>query len=300
VLHELAHGLGIAGAVRAPLFRESLPAITDVHTFDVKAGARWDQMTDTQRQASLTNTANLVWDGDNVRGKTGQYLEPITTLTITEPSLVARNYDIGMADFGPAANKSAFAGKLVRVTDAANTDGASTFDGCTAFTNAGAVNGNIAYVDRGNCTFLAKARNAQAAGATAIIIADNKRETCQAPGMHGDDASDVTIPVISIGTNDADLLKAPLSTTVDVRAQLRRDGSQLAGTTTQGYVRLYAPCTNDPGSSTHHFDIVASPNLLMEPSISSDLSHGVDLTLYQLLDIGWSLAPRSGRTFLKR
>ena len=300
VLHELAHGLGIAGAVRAPSFREALPAITDVHTFDVKAGARWDQMTDAQRQVSLTNTANLVWDGDNVRSKTGQYLEPITTLTITEPSPLARNYDIGTADFGPAANKAAFAGKLVRATDAANTEGTSTFDGCTAFTNAGAINGNIAYVDRGNCTFLAKARNAQAAGATAIIIADNKRDTCQAPGMHGDDASDVTIPVISIGTNDADLLKAQLSTSVDVRGLLRKDGSQLAGTSTQGYVRLYAPCTNDPGSSTHHFDIVASPNLLMEPSISSDLSHGVDLTLYQLLDIGWSVAPKSGRPFLKR
>ncbi|MDQ3280074.1 MAG: peptidase [Acidobacteriota bacterium] len=299
VLHELAHGLGVSGTVRAPGFRDNLPAITDIHTFDTKAGTRWDQMTDAQRQVSLTNTGNLVWDGDNVRSKIGQYLEPVTMLTITEPSPVARNYDIGTAAFGPAANASAFAGRVVRATDASNTDGASTFDGCTAFTNAGAIKGNVAYIDRGNCTFVAKSRNAQAAGATAVIIADNKRETCQPPGMGGE-AEDITIPVISIGTTDAESIVPQLAGSTEVRGMLRKDGSQLAGTSTQGYVRLYAPCTSSPGSSTHHFDIVASPNLLMEPSINSDLSHGVDLTLYQLLDLGWTVPAKSGRPFLKR
>jgi hypothetical protein len=65
-------------------------------------------------------------------------------------------------------------------------------------------------------------------------------------------------------------------------------------------MRLFAPCTQDPGSSTYHWDTVASPNLLMEPSVNSDLLHGLDLTLHQLLDIGWTLPARSGRRILKR
>ena len=80
---------------------------------------------------------------------------------------------------------------------------------------------------------------------------------------------------------------------------LRVDPSRLAGTSDQGYVRLYAPCTFSAGSSKHHWDTVASPNLLMEPFINSDLPDGLDLSIYQLQDIGWTM-PRTGRRFLKR
>jgi hypothetical protein len=38
----------------------------------------------------------------------------------------------------------------------------------------------------------------------------------------------------------------------------------------------------------------------MEPNINSDLGLGVDLTLYQLLDIGWTANPKTGRRLLKR
>ena len=47
----------------------------------------------------------------------------------------------------------------------------------------------------------------------------------------------------------------------------------------------------------YHFDISASPNLLMEPNISSDLpADKVDLTLNELLDIGWKV-PATGTTW---
>ncbi len=48
--------------------------------------------------------------------------------------------------------------------------GASTSDGCEAFTVTA---GSIALVDRGNCTFAVKTDNAFAAGAAAIVIANN-------------------------------------------------------------------------------------------------------------------------------
>ena len=297
VLHELAHGLGVSGATRAPGFRDGFPAVFDTHTLDLSTGQRWDQMDTSGREESLTNTSNVVWDGAAVRSMINRFLQPVTALAITEPSIVARNYDIGSANFGPPATRTALTGRVVRATDAANTDGATTFDGCTAFTNAGAINGNVAMIDRGNCTFVNKARNAQAAGAIGVIIVDNSRETCTPPTLGGD-AADITIPVFSIGPNDGDLLKAQLTAGVAMSGSLRADPSQLAGTS-QSYARLYAPCTDNPGSSIHHWDVVASPSLLMEPFVNGDLMHGVDLTLYQLIDIGWTTSPKSGRRVFK-
>jgi hypothetical protein len=305
-LHELAHGLGFSGGSRAPAFLSNIPSVFDTHTLDRSAGLRWDQMTEAQRRTSLTNTGNVVWDGANVRAFMGRYLQPVTMLAVTDPAIVARNYDIGTASFGPNANRTALTGRVVRAVDAANTDGPTTFDGCTAFTNPDAIHGNVAMIDRGSppapapaCTFVKKARNAQAAGATGVIIVDNSRETCTPPGMAGD-AADITIPVFSIAANDGDVLKTQLTAGTAVNGSLRTDPSQLAGASKEGYMRLYAPCTDDPGSSLYHFDVVSSPNLLMEPAVNADLLHGVDLTIYQLMDIGWTLPAKSGRHALTR
>jgi hypothetical protein len=42
------------------------------------------------------------------------------------------------------------------------------------------------------------------------------------------------------------------------------------------------------GSSISHFDTVASPNLLMEPYINTNLGSDLDLTDEQLFDVGWT------------
>lgn len=64
-----------------------------------------------------------------------------------------------------------------------------------------------------------------------------------------------------------------------------------AGKDGAGHAKLYAPNPLEPGSSISHFDISAFPNQLMEPSISGDLTHSVDLpedlTMKEMLDIGW-------------
>jgi len=295
VLHELGHGLGIAGAAGAPSFREQRPAITDVHTYDATLGLRWTQMTQEQRVISVTNTGNLAWDGAEVKNAANRFLEGPIVLDVSVPSAIARNYEVGTASFGAPLGTFA-SGQVMSVTDA---EGPSMTDGCTAFTNASAVAGRIALIDRGNCTFVTKARNAVAAGAIGVVIVDNSREECIPPGMAGV-AADVTFPVVSITANDGDLLKAQLAANATIDASVHREGGRLAGTTAEGFVRLYAPCKYVPGSSVHHFDTTATPNLLMEPGINSDLLHGVDLSLYQLLDIGWTLPPRSGRRFVRR
>jgi hypothetical protein len=298
VLHELGHGLGIAGAWTPPEFRDNRPAISDVHTIDLTLGRYWHQMSEPERSISITNSGNLAWDGPNVREMAPRFLEPMTTLTITAPAPISRDYDIGLASFGPSANRAAMSGRIVQALDAANPDGPATTDACTPLTNAATINGNIALVDRGSCTFVQKARNAQAAGATGMVIV-NLPDSCGVPGMSGD-APDVTIPVISVSRQDGEGIKAQLASNTTVNAMLRVDPSQLAGGTKEGHVRLFAPCENQPGSSRHHWDTTATPNLLMEPSINPDLLHGVDLTIYQLLDMGWTLPPRSGRRMLRR
>lgn len=293
VLHEIAHGLGVSSAGRTgDTFSQGLPSAYDTNLLDLTTGQRWPQMSAEQRRLSLNNTGRLVWAGPNVRERAARLLRPVTLFSVSQPSPIAGAYDIGQATFGPALSQSTVSGRLVQATDAANTDGPTTTDGCSLFTNAGSIAGNVAVADRGTCTFVAKALNAQAAGATALIVLDNRRETCMPPAMGGD-SDDVTIPVISLGANDADAVRAQLAS--DVRGSVLNDPTRLAGATSEGYVRLYAPCTTEGGSSKHHWDTPASPNLLMEPSVNSDLLHGVDLTLYMLMDIGWSPAPRTGR-----
>ncbi len=54
-----------------------------------------------------------------------------------------------------------------------------------------------------------------------------------------------------------------------------------------GRVQLYTPVTFSGGSSVSHWNTAASPNLLMEPSINSNLSLDLDITPHLMRDIGW-------------
>ena len=54
-----------------------------------------------------------------------------------------------------------------------------------------------------------------------------------------------------------------------------------------GRVALFTPTVFQSGSSVSHFSTAASPNLLMEPNITSGLPINLDLTRQQMRDIGW-------------
>jgi PA domain-containing protein len=303
LLHELAHGLGVTGttSLTSGADLQGFPSIHELHTVDLATGLHWDQMTNAQRRASAVNTGRLVWDGRSTTTNANEILGGVTTLTVLAPTEIARNYDIGTAAFGPLAGKTALTGAIVAAVDAADTDGPTTTDGCSAYTNASAIAGNIALVDRGTCTFVTKAQKAQAAGATGVVIIDNRRDTCLPPGMGGDDST-ITIPIISISADDGASIRQQLAS--GVRAMLRVDPSTMAGASSAGMLRLYAPCTLAQGSSVFHWDVTAFPNLLMEPAINDDLPHTVDVTINQLIDMGWARLPNSGppsgRKTLKR
>jgi hypothetical protein len=54
-----------------------------------------------------------------------------------------------------------------------------------------------------------------------------------------------------------------------------------------GRVEMFTPNPFNVGSSISHWNSTASPNLLMEPTLSADLPIGFDLTTHLLRDLGW-------------
>lgn len=76
------------------------------------------------------------------------------------------------------------------------------------------INGQILIVERGDCTFVDKARKAQAAGAAAVIVTDNVPGTAANDqpmfAMSGDGNDDVTIPVVFLFTEEAKLMKTAI------------------------------------------------------------------------------------------
>ncbi len=57
--------------------------------------------------------------------------------------------------------------------------------------------------------------------------------------------------------------------------------------TSNGFLQLYTPDPVSSGSTVSHWSTAATPNLLMEPFITSTLTLDLDVTPHQLRDIGW-------------
>jgi len=118
---------------------------------------------------------------------------------ISAPTSVAGTYGAKGAIWGPALTTTGISGDIVLANDGSGI----TTDGCQAFQNA--VAGKIALVDRGSCFFTVKARNAQAAGAIAIIVANNVGGDAIFT-MGGTDPQ-VRIPGVMISEDDGARLK---------------------------------------------------------------------------------------------
>ena len=137
-------------------------------------------------------------------------------------------------------------------------------------------------------------KNAQNAGAIAVLIADNAIETAIVPsGLGGADAT-ITIPAVRIFLTDGNNIRESLKKrrgNVGVYASLGLVVAQYAGADPQGRAQMFAPNPFQGGSSVSHFDTTMTRNQLMEPSINGDLTQSLippqDLTFRLLQDIGW-------------
>ena len=295
LLHEMGHGLGFqtvtSGSTGQLFFGQ--PSIWDHFLTDDTLGRTWVQMTAAERAASAIRPRSLSWSGANVINSAPSVLNPGTpTLQISGPAAgpVTGTLLIGQASFGPAISTTPIGGQIMPVVDQADGTGLA----CTALSgsNALAVRGNVALVDRGVCGFVVKAKVVQDAGAIAMIVVDNVAGS-PPPDLGGADPA-VVIPAVRISLADGTQLKAQLKrrsrTASGVIGSLYVAGSQLAGANPFGRVYLFTPNPFQSGSSVSHWDISATRNLLMEPSINSDLTQSVkppeDLTLPLLIDTG--------------
>jgi len=280
LLHELGHGLGFAGVTDGTtgVMQSNFPSVFEQHMLDTISGTHWSQMTNAQRIASSTHDQGVVFDGASATAAAQKFLGGTPTLRISSPASLVRPFQINTASFGPPLTVGGVNGTVAA---------AVPNDGCTAITNPGAISGRIALIDRGGtptaCNFTVKVKNAQLAGATAVIIADNAATGI--PPLGGDDST-ITIPTVGVSKSDGAAIRALLSS--NVTALIFADGALLAGADLAGHPKLYVPTAFVGGSSMYHFDISATPNLLMEPNISSDLPPaGVDITINELIDMGW-------------
>jgi hypothetical protein len=298
LLHEFGHGLGFqtfTDGTDGGMVDDGTgpkPSIWDWYLMDNSTGKTWVQMSNAERATSAVSANHLVWSGPAVTGFTAQVLSPGTPrLKVTSPGGVAGDYAVGTASFGPTPSSPGLTGEVMPVVDQPNGTGLA----CNPLSpaNAAAVNGRIALVDRGSCTFPTKVKNCQGAGAIGVIVVDNAPGS-PPPGLGGADPT-VVIPAVRITLSDGNQLKQALVTRSRLHsgmfANIGVTLGQRAGADPSHRALMYAPNPYQGGSSVSHYDASAFPNQLMEPAINSDLAHVVapprDLTLPLLHDIGW-------------
>jgi hypothetical protein len=150
--------------------------------------------------AGQRNNANMSTPEDGLSPRMQIYVwsgAEKRTLTLTPGGDLAS----GTAAFGPT-NFDVTANVML----AADAGGLS--DGCNAIVTAFA--GAVALVDRGTCSFSVKTKNAQLAGASGVLMANNAPNVAP-PGMSGTDAT-ITIPTLSITQEAGTALKTALGT----------------------------------------------------------------------------------------
>ena len=123
------------------------------------------------------------------------------SVTILPPSSAAGTYQASGATFGPEPTLAGISGDVVLGDDGTG----SPNDGCEALIGFPA--GAIALVDRGGCFFTVKASNAQAAGAVALIVANN---AAGPPITMGGSDPSITIPSVMVSQADGTTIKAGL------------------------------------------------------------------------------------------
>jgi MYXO-CTERM domain-containing protein len=135
-------------------------------------------------------------------------------MQVTAPASIAGEYAAAEGGFTKRlADSGVITGDLVAPSPA---------NGCSAFSNAAAVAGKIAIMDRGTCPFVKKFQNAVAAGAIAGVIVDNA-EPSELFAMGGGDPGQISIPGVMISKQDGATINAQLAQGVSVTL----DGSKL-------------------------------------------------------------------------
>lgn len=134
-------------------------------------------------------------------------------VTVLEPQALAGKYVAGTAQFGDQLSEDPIEGEVVIVDDGIQVP----TDGCEDIRNGDEIQGRIAMIDRGECSFSLKVFNAQQEGAIAVIICNNQGTgTIDMAGSENADL--VNIPSVFMSRADCNEIRVAAGT--DLRIQL--------------------------------------------------------------------------------
>lgn len=146
-------------------------------------------------------------------------------LEVLAPSNIAGRYETGVADFGPAATEAPV--EDAPLTLAFDQDPANPTFVCTDVRPDLDLTGQVAVIDRGGCLFRTKTLNAQAAGAVAVIIC-NFEDPAQGMTAPIDGTAAPTIPTISLGVTDCNVIRSVISNGGEVTVSIGTGGLENA------------------------------------------------------------------------
>lgn len=211
------------------------------------------------------------------------YFDNASNLTVNSPSTIAGSYIMVESseafDSAPAIS-SPVTGDIVLANDG------TTFstEGCSAFTNSSAMVGKIALIRRGTCNFTVKVKNAQNAGAIAVIIMNNNTD---APFSMGGTDTTITIPSVMITQADGNMLQSALLSGI-VNVTLEPSNGNFTGYMLPGIQHVNAvKVRNNAGTSEIY---VAAGDSFYSASGSTTYLGGTTYGLYKSVDNGatWS------------
>jgi uncharacterized repeat protein (TIGR01451 family) len=185
-----------------------------------RGGLEGDAIRAQAQDASGTNNADMTTpaDGESPRMRMFVYEYRFPMVDVMAPSAIAGIKPAGVAKFGAQAFDLT-----------AHVVAAVPPEGCTALTNGAALAGKIALIDLEDdpqCAFTTKVKNAQAAGAAAVLLTD---KSSPVPGSASGTDATITIPALVIGSTDALAIASQPDGSVSVRLAramgVARDGT---------------------------------------------------------------------------
>jgi len=162
-----------------------------------------------------TNNANFATPADGNRPRMQMFLWS------TVNKLFFYNAPSSAVTRQPAAGTATFGNALDAVGITGNVQLSSVLNGCTAIP-VGSLTGKIGLVERGACNFTVKVKNAQNAGASAVIIYNESANGDAIGNMSGTDAT-ITIPSVLISNTEGEYIKSLLSANNTVNVTLKND-----------------------------------------------------------------------------
>lgn len=178
------------------------------------------------QDGSGTNNANFGTPPDGEHPRMQMYLwsngnDAPDLLTVNSPAGIAQTYSAVQAGFGPPVPSLPLTSDFV----IANDGDTETLDACQPIVNTAEMNGKIALVLRGNCTFESKVENCQAAGATAVIVINN---VANAPISMGGSTGGAVIPAVMVSQADGNLFLSTINGGSSVNGTLVNTGDLTA------------------------------------------------------------------------